>query len=79
MVFMYYLVTNEPLPGVAACIPLKIQSYFFTFWIPILVHDIILLSLVLYLAVNSVRRTKDWDTSRLFRTIVRDNIMYFIT
>lgn len=71
--------TGEPVPGVAACVPVSIQSYFFAFWIPILIHDVVLLSLVIVLAVKSIRKAKDWDVSRLYRIIVRDNIFYFLT
>lgn len=71
-------VSGEPFPGFGACGPVYIPSYFFSFWIPIMAFEFLLLFFALYAGYTKVFRIhKVWDMNRLINVLIRDNIIYF--
>ncbi len=76
--FAYIPVTTEPLPGVAACAAVNFKSSFFSFWIPIVAFQTILVIPAICLVFRTILGTKNWDFSMIFKVLLRDNILHFL-
>ncbi|KAH8111206.1 hypothetical protein DFH11DRAFT_648919 [Phellopilus nigrolimitatus] len=60
------------------CVPINLSSYFREIWIPLLVHEALLLGLVLYKAIESMRtHGVRGSMNRITIFLVRDSVMYF--
>lgn len=69
------LVSGEPFPGFGACGPTSLPGYFYSFWIPILLYEFLILCLAVFAGYSRLGRNRHrWDMKRL----INDNIFYFV-
>lgn len=81
MSFVFNIVSNEPLPGVRACIVTFLPHYYYALWIGPLIFEFFLLCLILYYLLDSLqlfRTFRNWHGSGLIEIIIHDNILYFV-
>ena len=61
------------------CVPQRMPDYFHEVWVPLFVHEIILLALAVNKGIQSFRSQKKTGiTSRLTMVLVKDSIIYYI-
>ncbi|KAF9451442.1 hypothetical protein P691DRAFT_787091 [Macrolepiota fuliginosa MF-IS2] len=71
-------VTSEPVPGIYQCTFVKLPSYAFAFWLPILVFDSLLFLLAVGVVIKNWRLlSPDWVYQSLIAIVLRDNFGYF--
>jgi len=64
-----------PLPTFTGCLPSNIKPYAWTFWMPMLIFETILLAMSIFRSV--VLAANDWQTRRLVFVLLRDSVVYF--
>ncbi|KAI5119016.1 hypothetical protein M0805_001875 [Coniferiporia weirii] len=70
----------SPIPGneLFICVPTKVPEYFRTLWVPLFVHEIILMALAVNKGIHSVRaHGKEGYVSRFTMFLVKDSVLYY--
>ncbi|KAJ7031688.1 hypothetical protein C8F04DRAFT_1109448 [Mycena alexandri] len=72
--------TAHPLPGTTFCVPFGVPSYFFAFWVPIIVFESLLCGLALFRGFQTFRASGSAFQSgrHLVAILIRDSVLYFL-
>ncbi|KAF8892133.1 hypothetical protein BD779DRAFT_1468456 [Infundibulicybe gibba] len=78
----WYGVTVEPLPGVHFCTAVNIPRWFPTWWIPVILFDVVLFTLALKFCLDEVKLMRALNTAgshrkNLINVMLRDSILYY--
>jgi hypothetical protein len=70
---------NQPFPGLYVCMSLSIPYYAYTFWIPIVAFDCMLLVLALCICIRRVQSIPGLYLSRnrIWKVLLVDSLLYF--
>ncbi|KAJ7734994.1 hypothetical protein B0H16DRAFT_134691 [Mycena metata] len=72
--------TAHPLPGTTFCVPIGVPSYFFAFWLPIILFESLLCGLALFRGIQTFRASGSVFQSgkHLVAILIRDSALYFL-
>ncbi|EIN12765.1 hypothetical protein PUNSTDRAFT_141373 [Punctularia strigosozonata HHB-11173 SS5] len=83
--YQAHQVSTEPVPGLHICTPINVPELFWTFWVPIIIFEFLLMLFPLRMSFDYLRhmlsmpRGNDpWIGEVLLNILIRDSLLYFL-